>query len=131
MKEPTISGTYEYIDGCSNGCCAESNDDGNGGGGGSSSGKDNFDSRVSARSLGNIKIESVYLGTSPNIYINMNFLVSFTRSLRKFVGKFASTSPEFIHSAIWVGRKDAKDDDVGALFVYGKYSNKDNNPSFL
>lgn len=137
LSKPVLSGQYQYIDECVSECCpdpddGEDDDDGDEkkGKGKSSSGKDNDDTGKSARTLGNIDIETVYLGTSPNIYFNFNFLVSFMKSLRKSFGCFLP-SPELVHSAIWVGEKNAKDDSIGALFVYGKYHNKNKNPSFL
>lgn len=93
--------------------------------GGSSSGKDD-DSKdeVSARTLGNIKIKSVYLGTSPNIYVNLNVFLSMMRKARKTLGHIVP-SPDFIHSAIWVCEdEEITDESVGAIFVYGKYYNK-------
>lgn len=134
-----ITGGDESVDEKSKDCVADPNpnppdededEDKEGGGLGSdSSGGDN-DSGESARVLGNMKIETVYLGTSPNIYFNLNFFVSFMKTLRKKFGKIIP-SPELIHSAIWVGEKNAKDDSKGAVFVYGKYENKNNNAAFL
>lgn len=134
-----ITGEDKSVDEESNDCVADPNpdppdededEDKEGGGLGSdSSGGDN-DSGESARVLGNMNIETVYLGTSPNIYFNLNFFVSFMKTLRKKFGKIIP-SPELIHSAIWVGEKNAKDDSKGAVFVYGKYENKNNNAAFL
>lgn len=110
---------------CYLGCC-DKNDNG---GGSSSSGKDN-DSGESAHILGNINIESAYLGTSPNIVFNLKFLASFMQKLRNTFGRVVP-SPEIVHSGIWVGPKDAKDNSVGAVFVYGRYFNKNQNKAFL
>lgn len=90
----------------------------------------NPDSRESARVLGDMTIETVYLGTTPDIYFNLQFFVSFMKKLRKIFGKVIP-SPELLHSAIWVGPKNAEDDSIGANFVYGKYYNKNNNTIFL
>lgn len=99
--------------------------------GGSSSHKDNdSEGEATAKTLGDIKIQSVYLGTSPNIYVNLNIFVSLMRKIRKTFGHIIP-SPEFVHSAIWVGEKDAKDDSLGAIFVYGKYYNKNNMQTYL
>lgn len=98
---------------------------------GSSSHKDDdSEDEKSAKTLGDFKIDSVYLGTSPNIFVNLNFFVSFMKKIRKTFGHIIP-SPELIHSAIWVGQKDANDDTVGAIFVYGKYWNKHNLPSYI
>ena len=70
-----------------------------------------------------MNIETVYLGTSQRIYLNLNLFASFAKILRKKFGKIIP-SPELIHSAIWVGEKNAKDDSKGAVFVYGRYENK-------
>ena len=112
---------------CYLGCC-DKNDDGDGGS--SSSGKDN-DSGDSARILGNIAIETAYLGTSSNIVFNLRFLSTFMSKLRKTFGRVVP-SPEIVHSAIWVGSKNAKDDSIGAVFVYGRYfNNNKQNEAFL
>lgn len=98
-------------------------------GGGSSSGSDS-DSGLSARSLGNMEIKSAYLGTSPNIIVNLNFVYSFMRRVRKAFGR-AVPSPEIVHSAIWVGEANPTDKSVGALFTYGRYTNKQKSKAFL
>lgn len=88
-----------------------------------SSHKNNDDiSEISAKTYHNFKIQSVYLGTSPNIYANLNIFADFMKRIRKTFGHIVP-SPEFIHSAIWVGPKNATDDTYGAIFVYGKYYN--------
>lgn len=111
---------------CYLGCC-DKNDDG---GGSSSSDKDS-DSGESARILGNIAIETAYLGTSSNIVFNLRFLSTFMQKLRKTFGRVVP-APEIVHSAIWVGSKDANDDSVGAVFVYGRYFNNNKaNAAFL
>ncbi|KAK8892614.1 hypothetical protein M9Y10_029853 [Tritrichomonas musculus] len=97
--------------------------------GGSSSGSDS-DSGSSARTLGNLEIKSAFLGTTPNIIVNLNFLYSFMRTIRKAVGR-AVPSPEIVHSAIWVGDANPSDNSVGAVFTYGRYFNKNNNKAFL
>ena len=98
---------------------------------GGSSHKDNDDdSQTNAKALGNIEIESAYLGTSPNVYLNLNFLLTLMKNCRKLFGHIIP-SPEMVHSAIWVGKKDATDDTLGAIFVYGKYWNKKNLPSYI
>ncbi|KAK8845815.1 hypothetical protein M9Y10_020738 [Tritrichomonas musculus] len=98
---------------------------------GSSSHKDNDDdSEASAKTLGNIDIETVYLGTSPNIVIDLNIMATLMRKVRLALGRVAP-SPDFIHTGIWVGPKDATDSTRGAIFVYGKYWNKKNLPSYL
>lgn len=110
-------------DECYLGCCDKKSS------GGSSSGSDS-DSGISAKTLGNMKIESVYLGTSANIVFNLNFMVSIMKRLRKTFGNVIP-SPEIVHSAIWVGEQNANDDTVGAIFVYGRYFNKCHKKSFL
>lgn len=112
---------------CYLGCC-DKNDDG----GSSSSNKDS-DSGESARILGNIEIETAYLGTSSNIVFNLKFISNFMQKLRKTFGRVVP-APEIVHSAIWVGKKNANDDSIGAVFVYGRYFNKNNdkqNEAFL
>ncbi|KAK8850279.1 hypothetical protein M9Y10_018408 [Tritrichomonas musculus] len=112
--------------------------DGGSGGGSSdkkkksgSSHKDNDDDdESSAKTLGNIKINSVYLGTSPNIVVNLNIFVKLMRNARRLFGHVVP-APDFIHSAIWVGEKEPSDDTLGAIFVYGKYWNKHNLDSYL
>lgn len=85
----------------------------------------------SAKTLGNIEIKTVYLGKSPNIVFNLNFMLSFFRKVRKTLGHVVP-SPDLVHSAIWVS-KDAEvsENSVGELFVYGRYFNKKNSPVYL
>lgn len=97
----------------------------------SSSNKDEDDkSQSSAKALGNIKIQTVYIGYSPNIIVSMSFLVNFMRKVRMFFGHIIPP-PELVHSAIWVSDKDANDDTIGAVFVYGRYFNKYNYTAYL
>ncbi|KAK8892613.1 hypothetical protein M9Y10_029852 [Tritrichomonas musculus] len=96
---------------------------------GSSSGGDS-DSGLSARTLGNFEIKSAFLGTTPNIIVNLNFFYSFMRTIRKNIGRVVP-SPEIVHSAIWVGEANPTDESMGALFTYGRYFNKNNNQAFL
>lgn len=96
----------------------------------SSSHKDDDGSQSSAKTLNDFKIQTVYLGVSPNIIVNLNFFASLMRAARKTFGKIIP-SPDLIHSAIWIGQKDATDDSVGAIFVYGRYFNKLNSPAYL
>ena len=109
---------------------------GNGGGKKKKSGSshkdddDDDDDESSAKTLGNIKINSVYLGTSPNIYVNLNIFVKLMRNARKLLGHVVPP-PDFIHSAIWVGEKEPTDNTLGAIFVYGKYWNKHKLDSYL
>lgn len=105
MKDVSCSGTQSEVGDKFDQC----------GGGGSSSGSDS-DSGLSARSLGNMEIKSAYLGTSPNIIVNLNFVYSFMRRVRKAFGR-AVPSPEIVHSAI-----NSTDKSVGALFTYGRYT---------
>ncbi|KAK8881309.1 hypothetical protein M9Y10_004044 [Tritrichomonas musculus] len=97
---------------------------------GSSHKDDDSDDESSAKTLGNFDIKTVYLGTSPNIYVNLNFFITLMKKARNTFGRIVP-APEFIHSAIWVGKEGATDDSVGAIFVYGKYWNKHNLPSYL
>ena len=98
---------------------------------GSSSHKDNDDDLSSAKTLGNVDINTIYLGTSPNIVFDLNFASAFFRKVRKTFGHVIP-APDLVHSAIWVGNdKDANDNSVGAIFVYGRYFNKKNSPAYL
>lgn len=100
-------------------------------GGSSSSNKDDdSQDEQSAKTLGNFDINSVYLGTSPNIYVNLQIFVTLMRKARKTLGHVIPP-PDFVHSAIWVGEKEPTDDSVGAIFVYGKYWNKYNMDTYL
>lgn len=84
------------------------------------------DDEISAKELGDFKIENVYLGTSPNIVVNLNVFATLMKKARNLFGHVIPP-PDFIHSAIWIGKNDAIDDDsLGAVFVYGKYLNKHN-----
>lgn len=105
-------------------------DDGKKDGGSSSNKDDDDDSEASAKTLGNIEIKHAYLGTSPNIRLNLNFFVKLMKKVRLLFGAVVP-APEFVHSAVWVGENDASDDSVGALFVYGKYWNKKNLKSYI
>lgn len=98
---------------------------------GSSHKNDDDDSKSSSKTLGNIEIKSVYLGASPNIYYNFNIFASLMRKARKALGRIVP-SPDFVHSAIWVGKdEEVTDDSLGAIFVYGKYWNKHNSQIYL
>lgn len=97
----------------------------------SSSNKDDDDDQSSAKTLGNIDIKTVYLGTSPNIFLNLNFMVSFFRKIRKTF-RHVIPPPDLIHSAIWVSKDcTVNDESLGALFVYGRYFNNKNSPAYL
>ena len=89
-------------------------DDGKKDGGSSSNKDDDDDSETSAKTLGNIEIKHAYLGTSPNIRLNLNFFVKLMKKVRLLFGAVVP-APEFVHSAVWVGENDASDDSVGAL----------------
>ncbi|KAK8864998.1 hypothetical protein M9Y10_010526 [Tritrichomonas musculus] len=106
-------------------------DDGNKKKSGSSSYKDSDDDHSWAKSLGNIEIRTVYLGTSPNIALNLNFMLSFFRKVRKTLGHIVP-SPDLVHVAIWVSKDGTVfDNSVGTIFVYGRYFNKKNCPVYL
>lgn len=98
--------------------------------GGSSHSDDDDENELNAKTLGNFEIKTVYLGTSPNIVFNLNFVACLLRKARKMLGKVLPP-PDLIHTAIWVGKEDANDDSLGAIFVYGKYYNRRNLPSYL
>lgn len=92
---------------------------------------DNGEVQPRAETLGNIDINSVYLGVSPNIVLNLNFVLSFFRKVRKTFGHVVPP-PDLIHSAIWVSNDGyANDGSVGVLFVYGRYFNSKNSEAFL
>ena len=105
-------------------------DDGKKGGGSSSNKDDDDDSEKSAKSLGNIEVKHAYLGTSPNVRLNLNFFVKLMKKVRLLFGAVVP-APEFVHSAVWVGQDASSDDSVGALFVYGKYWNRKNLNSYI
>lgn len=89
----------------------------NGGKGGSSSNKDDdSEGEETAKTLGNIQIRSVYLGTSPNIYVNLNFFMALMKKARKIFGHILP-SPDFIHSAIWIS-DDVEPNDESYLHLY-------------
>ncbi|KAK8857696.1 hypothetical protein M9Y10_016104 [Tritrichomonas musculus] len=98
----------------------------------SSSHKNNDDdNEESAKVLGDFNIETVYLGTSPNIVVNLNFFSTLMKKARQSFGH-AIPPPDFIHSAIWVGKEGpVNDNSLGAIFVYGKYWNKHNLPTYI
>ena len=82
-------------------------------------------------SLGNVNINAAYLGLSPTIYVNLNFFIKIMRKARQLFGHIIPL-PEFVHSAIWVGKdEEVTDDSLGAIFVYGKYWNKHNSQIYL
>ena len=83
-----------------------------------------------AISLGNINISIAYLGLSPTIYVNLNFFIQIMKKARQFLGHIIPP-PELVHSAIWVGESDASDDNIGAIFVYGRYFNKIKSQAYL
>ena len=128
LNDPTIDSPNKNID---DGAFPNGYDDGKKKGSKSSSHKDDDSDQSSARTLGNVDINSIYLGTSPNIVLNLNFMLSFFRKVRKTLGHVVP-APDLVHSAIWVGKdKNPTDSSVGAIFVYGRYFNKMNSKAYL
>lgn len=74
----------------------------------SSSGRDS-DSGLSARILGNFEIKSAFLGTTPNIIVNLNFVYSFVKTIRKSLGHVSFITRNIVHSAIWVSKSKSTD----------------------
>lgn len=79
----------------------------------------NDDDEKSAINLGDFEIQTIYLGTSPNIFFNLNVISRLMRPLRKLFGRIIP-SPELVHSAIWVGNENAKNKSLCAIFCIWK-----------
>ena len=103
LLKPVLSGLYQYIDKCVSECCPDPDEggDGKGGKGKSSSCKDNDDTGKSARILGNIDMETDYLGTSPNIHLatSTKQFIIFYPLLIKMSNRLNTISVRFIMKA--------------------------------
>lgn len=90
-------------------------------GGSSRSNGSDKKSQSNVKILGNIQLETVYLGTSSNIIVNLKFVMSLMHKVREIFGHLIP-SPEIIHSAIWVGPK---------LFFYSMFHMNKNDDIYI
>lgn len=101
------------------------------GGGGSSSSKDDDDERSAKRSsytLPNFRIKEVYVGAST--ILNFSLCFKMMSKARRTLGKIIPP-PNFLHTAIWVGPAHSNNQTLGAILVYGKYSSKFDDRTYL
>ena len=88
---------------------------------------DNPDSCVG--DLGDFTVKAVYLGG--NAVIDFPLGYKFMKGVRTLLGTSAPP-PKFQHTAVWFGENDdAGDESIGAIIVYGKYTNENGGRTFL
>ncbi|KAK8835852.1 hypothetical protein M9Y10_040405 [Tritrichomonas musculus] len=89
---------------------------------------DEVSSKQSSYTLANFSIHDVYVGASTILDFPLGF--KFMQKARQTFGKFVPP-PNFLHTAVWVGPYHSNNQTLGAIFVYGKYSSKIDDNTYL
>lgn len=89
---------------------------------------DDFSTKQSSFTLANFSIHDVYVGASTILEFPFGFKVM--RLAREKFGHFIPP-PNFLHTAVWVGPYGSNNQTLGSILVYGKYSSKNDDKTYL
>lgn len=89
---------------------------------------DDVSTKQSLYTLTNFSIHDVYVGASTILDFPVGFKAM--QKARKTFGRFIP-APNFLHTAVWVGPYASHNKTLGAVLVYGKYSSKVDDNTYL